>query len=71
MKNTLLVALLLMLRLPVSAGKIVTDTIHSQILGADVPCNVYLPDGFDQGSRLYPVVYLLHGLSDDYRAWRD
>jgi len=37
-----------------------------------VPCNVYLPDGFGKDdSRRYPVIYLLHGLSDDYRAWRD
>ena len=31
--------------------------------------NVYLPDGFGQTEKTYPVVYLLHGLSDDYTAW--
>ena len=65
-------ALLLLLCLPMKAGRIVTDTVHSQILNADVPCNVYLPDGFGRNEGLkYPVIYLLHGLSDDYRAWRD
>lgn len=54
------------------AGSIVTDTVHSQVLGASVACNVYLPSGFKENpDRKYPIVYLLHGLSDDYRAWRD
>lgn len=51
------------------AGRVVTDTIPSRILGFDVPCNVYLPDGFEESSREYPVVYLLHGLSDTYKCW--
>ena len=71
MKKTLFAALLLMLSLPSVAGRIVTDTVKSQILSADVPLNVYLPDGFNKSGRLYPIIYLLHGLSDDFRAWRD
>ena len=72
MKKIVFAALMLLLCLPVVAGKIVTDTVKSQILGADVPCNVYLPDGFDRNaSQHYSVIYLLHGFSDDYRAWRD
>lgn len=53
-----------------SAGKIVTDSINSNVLGAEVKYNVYLPTGFDKSDRHYPVVYLLHGLSDDYEAWK-
>ena len=53
------------------AGKYVTDSLSSKVLGAVVKYNVYLPDGFDKSDGLYPVVYLLHGLTDDYRAWRD
>lgn len=71
MKKAIFAALLLVLCLPVAAGRIVTDTVHSVILSADVPCNVYLPDGFDLASRRFPIIYLLHGLSDDFRAWRD
>ena len=72
MKKLPFAALLLLFCLPTIAGRIVTDTVKSKILSADVPCNVYLPDGFgnDKGQK-YPVIYLLHGLSDDYRAWRD
>lgn len=31
---------------------------------------VMLPDGYDP-TRRYPVLYLLHGISDDYRTWSD
>ena len=51
------------------AGKVVTDSLQSTVLGAQVKYNVYLPDGFGQADKKYPVVYLLHGLSDDYTAW--
>ena len=69
MKKFCLIALLALAFLPLRAGKIVTDSLRSQILGAEVTYNVYLPEDYDQG-RHYPVVYMLHGLSDDYTAWR-
>lgn len=72
MKNYVLTTILLFLSLHASAGRIVTDTIHSKILESDVPCNIYLPDGFNRDKEArYPVVYLLHGLSDTYAAWRE
>lgn len=54
-----------------SAGRVKTDSVQSKVLGTWVRYNVYLPDGFGQEERVYPVVYLLHGLSDDYTAWLD
>lgn len=63
--------LLLLLGVSAHAGRIVTDSIESKVLGETVLYNIYLPNGFDRNSKLYPVVYLLHGLSDDYRAWRE
>lgn len=51
------------------AGKVVTDSLKSDILGAVVKYNVYLPNGFDKSDKCYPVVYLLHGLTDTYTAW--
>ena len=53
------------------AGRIITDSIKSKVLGAQVKYNVYVPDGFDKSGKQYPVVYLLHGFSDDYRAWAE
>lgn len=54
-----------------NAGKIVTDSLRSGILDTMVKYNVYLPDGFDLSGKAYPVVYLLHGLSDTYTAWEE
>ena len=69
MKKTVLVFLLALTFLPLRAGKVVTDSLYSRVLGASVTYNVYLPDGYGKVERHYPVVYLLHGLSDNYTAW--
>ena len=69
-KGALLLLLLALLpAFSAHAGKVVTDSLQSNVLGAQVKYNVYLPDGFGQVDKKYPVVYLLHGLSDDYTAW--
>src|SRR5574344_1887075 len=75
MKKICLTFLLLCLGLVCSqqtkAGAIVTDSVRSEVLGGVwVKYNVYLPDGFAQSSQSYPVLYLLHGWSDDYTAWQ-
>jgi len=70
MKKCCLMLLLSLACLPLWAGKIVTDSLSSQVLGTIVKYNVYLPDGYGEKGRHYPVVYLLHGLSDDYTAWQ-
>lgn len=44
-------------------------SMHSNILGQDVKFSLYLPEGYDQGNKRYPVVYLLHGLGDDESSW--
>lgn len=65
----LLAALAASLFSAAAQSRIVTVTLPSKTLGVDQPCNVYLPDGYD-ASRHYPVVYLLHGLSDSYVSWQ-
>lgn len=70
-KNLFVMALLLMASMAAQAGKIVTDSVSSLVLGATVKYNVYLPTGFEGGTKQYPVVYLLHGLTDDYTAWQE
>lgn len=64
-------AVALLLASNVWAGHVVTDSIKSEVLGAWVRYNVYLPSGFEHSTDQYPVVYLLHGFTDDYTAWRD
>lgn len=50
-------------------SRIETATIESRILGASKSYSVYLPAGYDDSERSYPVLYLLHGASDDHTAW--
>jgi len=55
---------------PLRSSEIRKDCVQSSILGETVEFNVYLPVGYDASAQTqYPVVYLLHGLSDDYDAW--
>ena len=71
MKKTFLLALALVALIPMQASKIVTDSVQSSILGKYIKYNIYLPNNFETSSKTYPVVYLLHGLSDNHNAWRD
>lgn len=64
-------AMALMSALVVYAGRVVTDSINSTVLGTVVKYNVYLPNGFNKSGKQYAAVYLLHGFTDDYTAWRD
>jgi enterochelin esterase-like enzyme len=42
----------------------------SSVVGDERDYYVYLPPGYDERARqLYPVLYLLHGFSDDASAW--
>ena len=65
-------ATLLMACVATQAGRVLTDSVKSEVLGEWVKYNVYVPNGFEKNpNRHYPVVYLLHGFTDDYTAWRD
>jgi len=44
-------------------------TIDSKILGKKVRFTIYLPFDYETSSRFYPVVYLLHGYTDNDMAW--
>lgn len=45
--------------------------LQSKVLGCTKKFCVYLPEGYGDESRTFPVLYLLHGLTDTYTAWRD
>ena len=58
-----------MLTVSAQAG-VIRDSIQSEVLGVKRYFMVYLPAGFQRNTdRHYPVLYLLHGLTDDERAW--
>jgi S-formylglutathione hydrolase FrmB len=51
-------------------GKIIEEkTLNSTILSKDVKYAVYLPPDYTTSERSYPVVYLLHGYTDDHTGW--
>lgn len=43
--------------------------IKSKILGKDVNYTIYLPADYESSHRNYPVVYLLHGYTDNDNGW--
>jgi enterochelin esterase-like enzyme len=51
-------------------GKVIEErTIKSSILNKAVRYTIYLPADYDHSERTYPVVYLLHGFTDDNTGW--
>ncbi|MDR0713617.1 MAG: esterase family protein [Bacteroidales bacterium] len=72
MKKLFLIFLLFCLPYWASAwgGKVFeTRTVKSAVLKMDRKYAVYLPEGYDETDRSYPVLYLLHGSGDDHTGW--
>jgi enterochelin esterase-like enzyme len=46
-----------------------TRALKSNILKMDRRYAIYLPAGYDESDRSYPVLYLLHGAGDDHTGW--
>lgn len=44
-------------------------TLESKILKKKVEYTIYLPAGYQENTRKYPVLYLLHGYTDDETGW--
>lgn len=44
-------------------------SIESSVLGEPVQYNIYLPAGYEESNRSYPVLYLLHGYTDNEIGW--
>ena len=42
--------------------------VRSEKMDKDVPVTVITPDGYGE-KEAYPVIYLLHGYSDNYTSW--
>ena len=54
----------------VPRGEIHHHFYKSGVVGDDRDFYVYTPPGYDpRGKQIYPVLYLLHGFSDDASAW--
>ena len=68
--SSLLSCFLILIVIAQPMGKVLEkQTIKSAILGKDVNYTVYLPADYAASERTYPVVYLLHGFTDDNTGW--
>jgi len=55
---------------PISRGKLIEGlAMPTKLLDKPVKYCVYLPPDYETSQRRYPVVYLLHGYTDDETGW--
>ncbi len=53
-----------------TAGKVIEQlNVKSNILNRSVAYTIYLPPDYNFSERSYPVIYLLHGYTDDNTGW--
>lgn len=65
-----LLGLLILTTLSFAQSKVLESLeMPSKLLKTNIKYSVYLPDGYDQSEREYPVVYLLNGYTGDERDW--
>ncbi|MBF11891.1 MAG: 1,4-beta-xylanase [Flavobacteriaceae bacterium] len=51
-------------------GKVIDNlSLNSKILDGERKFAIYLPPDYETSSRSYPVLYLLHGYTDDQTGW--
>jgi len=51
-------------------GKLTVVQYRSKTLGKFRQMSIYMPPGYSSATK-YPVLYLLHGLGEDYRQWTE
>ena len=69
MKNLIVTALsLIVVCFNASAFKDEIHQVHSRSMNKDIPTTVVIPDSYGNDGP-FPVVYLLHGYSDNHRTW--
>ncbi len=72
MKQSILLSILLLLMAGVSgqSGRVLESLVfESDRTGYPVKYSIYLPPDYEISQRSYPVLYLLHGYSDDETGW--
>jgi len=70
MKKLILFFFLLPFLLHAQSGKVMDNLkVDSKILKMERNYAVYLPPGYETSERSYPVLYLLHGATDNHTGW--
>ena len=68
MKRVLFIVSAILLCMQASAYRLQEVAVKSECMNKDVPVNVITPDSYEDGLE-FPVVYLLHGYSDNHQRW--
>lgn len=48
---------------------LIDGRFYSPLIGEEMPILIYLPPGYYDSPRRYPVLYMLSGFAGDYREW--
>lgn len=67
--TTLIVALFGLATIVSAQGRIEHLSLKSEVLGVEKTYSVYLPEGYDNSTERYPVLYLLHGAMGEHKSW--
>ena len=68
--NMIWVIFLMPMLLSAQSGKVFDQlTLPSEILKMERKYGIYLPPDYESSQRDYPVLYLLHGMSDNQTGW--
>ncbi|MBL0738109.1 esterase family protein [Flavobacterium sp. GN10] len=69
MKKTIYSILLLLFVFTAKAAKVDTLQVFSPSMQKNIKTCVMVPDNYKKSKKAFPVVYLLHGYSGNYRSW--
>ena len=69
MKFKSLLILLLVCSFKITASRVDTLYVKSGVMNKTIPNLVIVPDSYDEQKSPFPVLYLLHGASADYKDW--
>ena len=53
----------------ITASRIDTIYVKSHVMNKLIPNLIIVPDSYDTQNKMFPVLYLLHGASADYKDW--
>ncbi|KAF2078957.1 alpha/beta hydrolase [Flavobacterium sharifuzzamanii] len=69
MKKIIYSILLLLFVFTAKAAKVDTLQVFSPSMQKNIKTCVVVPDNYKKSKKAFPVVYLLHGYSGNYRSW--
>ncbi|MFC2166544.1 alpha/beta hydrolase [Acidobacteriota bacterium] len=65
----LIVSIIVLACVRPAIGEVKTVDFFSESVGRTMKFNIYLPKDYHSTKKSYPVLYLLHGLTSNYKAW--